>query len=266
MTDFNELVLQEKTLGEFFQFAYLFNLEQAKNNSHDLFESRGFFSYMKGLSDFGKMIFTSKLDISIYKKLSKEDPYIRTRYYAIDSTGLSIGFIYAPNEKGVQDYVNPPRDKYFGFCPEEHKSTYLYDCFVLHNSEGKELKNFVDLEELRTNYLPLPSKNNYFDGIVYYQTSKELDSKFYGPTIYRSKKRSFYLPFVELIKQHLNKQGWTNLSITPNFETEFISFTAVHSFPTRKHDNSDTYVGKISYDKFDIIEMTCVESTSDYNW
>lgn len=266
MINFNDLVLEEKTVGEFFQFAYLFNLERAKNDSHTLFDTRGFFSYMKGLSEFGKMVFTSKLEISLYKKIAKEDPYIRTKYYAIDKSGLSIGFIYAPNEKGIQDYVNPPRDSYYGFCTEEHKCTYVYDCYVLNNSDEKGLRNFVELEELRANYLPLPSKSNYFDGIVYYQTSNKLDSNFYGPTIYKSKTRSFYLPFVELIKGHLNIHGWTTLIISPSFEKDFISFTAVHCFPTRKHDNSNTYIGKISYDKFDIIEMTCTERTSEYNW
>ena len=221
---------------------------------------------MNGLSEFGKMVFSSKLDLSIYKKLSKEGPYVRTKYYAIDKTGLSIGFIYAPNEKGIQDYINPPRDSYYGFCIDEHKCTYVYDLLVLNNSDDKSLENYVDLKELRSKYLPLPSKNNYFDGIVYYQTSNKLDSNLYGPTIYKSKERSFYLPFVELIKERLNIRGWTTLIITPKFEENFISFTAVHCFPTRKHDNADTYIGKISYDKFEIIEMTCTEETSEYNW
>lgn len=266
MINFNDFVLQEKTLGEFFQFAYLFNLEHVKEDSQNIFDPAGFFLYMKGLSEFGKMVFRFKTNISIYKRITKEDPYIRTKYYAIDETGLSIGYIYGPNEKGIQDYINPPKDNYYGFCIEEHKCTYVYECFVLNNSDEKKLGIYVSLDELRANYLPLPSKSNYFDGIVYYQASNKFNSNSYGPTIYRSVKRSFYLPFVELIKEHLKIQGWTTLNILPSFDKDYINFKAVHCYPTRKHDNADTYVGKISYDKFHIIEMTFTGSTSEYNW
>ena len=266
MINSNELTLQEISLGDFFQLAYLFNLEQKKVEKYNLNGTRGFFSYMRGLSLFGEMVFSSKDELRIYKRITREDPYIRTRYYAIDNTGLCIGYIYAPNDKGIQDYVNPPKDSYYGFCLDEHKQTYLYDCVALPNSGTEEKFNVViSLEEFRSKFLPLPNISNYFSGIVYYDTGTDYNRNHYGPTIYRGTTRSFYLPLIELIRGTLNIKGW-QLQISPSFEKENISFVAVDNYKTRKHDNSTTYKGTISYDKFEIIEHSCIDETSEYNW
>lgn len=265
MININELTLQELKVGDFFEFAYLYNLDHAKKDSHDMHGTRGFFSYMRGLSLFGEMVLSSKTELKLYKTVAKEHPYLRTRIYAIDETGLCIGYIYAPNDKGTQDYINPPRDSYYGFCVEEHRQTYYYDCVNLNTGNETDFTLTPKLEDFRSQFLPLPNISNYFAGIVYYETSSEYNKNHYGPTIFRSKKGSFYLPFIQLIRENINIKGW-QLQISPSFNNDNISFITIDNYKTRKHDNSATYKGTISYDKFEIVEVACIDESSEYNW
>lgn len=99
----------------------------------------------------------------------------------------------------------------------------------------------------------------------YYNTDNQYDEEKFGPTIYRSDTRSFYLPFIELIRKHLGLDGWT-VRVKPTYEKEHIAFEAGYYWNTRKYNNWKEWTGQISYDTFDIIDIKLTEENSEYNW
>lgn len=273
MIEFLELTEIKTPVNDFLKNALEFNINFFAENPQLNSSYNGFYAYMEGLAKFGQMIqpsdfFISDNQIKIYKQTINIDFYNRLKFHAIDSTGLSHGFIYGPfHEKiGKIESFNRIQDLFYGYPPNE-KCLYEYDCVVKMDVTNHEESRPVNLDILRKNYLPLMKGGNDLANLIfrYYKVKNPYNVKTYGPTIYQSDSRSFYLPFEELIRNTLQLEDRT-LRITPKFEKEFISFEAIYSWRTRKYNHLKTWSGKITYDKFDIIVIDLINEESEYDW
>lgn len=259
MIAFHTLDELDYSLEEFMKNAIEFNLKYFEENPNYNTQYNGFYSYMEGLIQFGQMIFTNrKHQIKIYKEETN-----RNKYYAIDSTGLSYGYIYGPKHQ-ISNNNLETKDLFYGFyCME--KCVYKYDCIDDFNSKSYNERNIVNIEILRKEYLPLMKGGNTFESFRYFSTSNQKDCHEYGPTIYQSDNKSFYIPFIELIRKELDLNGW-NLNVTPKFEKEYINFIAKYTWSRRKYTYWKKWEGKITYETFEIVEIKLTEEDSFYDW
>lgn len=265
MLKFYLLTEVNMSLEEFMETAVNFNLYNASSKPFSDSRYDGFYAYMEGLSRFGRMILSSEYPLKIYYQEVKDGPYDRLKYYAIDSTGLSFGFIYGPiavninNQKSFSD-----KDRYYG---STEKNAHIYDCVEKMGAKSYEESIVVDLNLLRKNYLPLQKGGNSAAHCPYYDPRSQRTAGYWGPVIYKTKTRSFYLPFNELLIHTLKPDlGARNIRVYPAFKEEYISFKCSHVWETRKHDHERIWEGKISYDTFEIIEIEEVSYTSEHNW
>ncbi|MBK7959122.1 MAG: hypothetical protein IPK03_14145 [Bacteroidetes bacterium] len=262
MINYNELEKEEKTIDDFFVSAYLYNLKRA-NPMHVKTSCNNYYQCMNILSQFGVLICNYRYKIEIYKQIVEDYNRALTIYYAIDKTGLVIGHIFGPTSEKMLSKGTYSEAYYFG--DNMNKLTNTYDCVdIMNSNETNELAS-INLENFRETYLPLNPRDFLYAGNWnHYESSNEYDYDYYGPIIWRSNKRSFYLPFLELIRNKLNL-SIVNIKVKPKFEIDCISFTAIYYYKTRRSDNSKTWIGKINYDKFEIIEIFLINETSEYN-
>ena len=265
MIDYRSLTEINMSLEKFMKMTMEYNLRHGEFKPSSKYEYNGLYQYMDGLSKFGSMIFSSEYNLKIFKRQIKEGPYNRIIYYAIDPTGLSHGYIYGPITESLEDCKSfvARRDRYYGFYMQ--KCTYVYDCVLKMGATDYADSKPVDLDLLRQDFLPLQKGGNNNKITRYYNKDIKYDVKEFDSTIYRSDTRSFYLPFIELIRKHLELDGWT-VRVTPTFEKDHIAFKAGYYWNTRKHDNWNEWTGQISYDTFDIIDIKLTEEGSEYNW
>ena len=257
MIEASNLIDIQLSLDEFMNRALEFNLNSAKHLPSG--DRWNFYKHMEGLSKFGQMLFNSEHDVlKLYSYGSK--------YYAIDSTGLSYGFIHKPSEIIPNSLGNYHPYPYYG-----ESSIYTYDCVVKTRAQSDKDGALIGLDFLRKNYLPLP-KGPLTDHRTqrYYFPDSSLTSDYYHyrryqyenlPVIYKTNERSFYIPFEELIRKELKLTGH-KLSISPVFERDYIHFQAVLSWRQGGGNfgyDKKTWHGKISYETFDIIQVTEIE-------
>jgi hypothetical protein len=277
MIDFYKLNEIQITLDEFMNKILEFNFERREIYSKFKGKYDGFYSYMVGLSKFGEMIFATNptyKSLKIYREEIKDGPWNRKKYHAIDSTGLSYGYIYGPIKDEIFEYHtgNGIKDYYYGCWDDDEKCIYTYDCVAKMGAANFEESKPVNLDELRKNYLPLlhhVNKGFFHEEILpvnqhYFWTDNWLDNRKYGPIIYRNDKRSFYLPFVELLRKELKLDRWP-LDVKPKREKDCFSFQATYSWETRKYDHWKKWKGEITYDTFEIINSEFLGEESKYN-
>ncbi len=241
-------------------------IEYNMNNSKKLLASSSwqFYEYMRGLSVFGQMISGSERErLKLYKHL------LNNRYYAIDQSGLSYGFIHEPS--GVSNQSNQHiKFPYYGAS-----SVYTYDCVVKMGATSEQDSLPVDLNVLRMNYLPLlngPVTDHQIQR--YYFPDENLQSDYYHyrrykyanlPVIYRTDERSFFMPFEELIRETLEMSS-DELFVSPAFEKDYIYFEAIQSW-RQSGDNfgydKRSWIGRITYDTFEIVSISEKENDLD---
>jgi hypothetical protein len=221
---------------------------------------------MGGLSDFGRLIFSLENDVRLFSERITDGPYERIKYYVIDRTGLSHGYIYGPvKEMDYSFYASyGERDRYYGGKTSIERICHAYDCVSEMNSIIYHESNPVTVDYLRENYLPLQN-GNLDESIRYYEPHTVFLKKSCGDFIYKSDVRSFYLPIKELICSHLAIELYL-VTLSVELKKTSIDVTVYKRWRTRKHDNETIYLCKISYDKFEIVSSELLDHTSEYDW
>ena len=221
--------------------------------------SNSFYEYTKGLLLFGELIRANENQISIFQLnlykdcFPREPEIIQVKYYAIDKTGLSIGFVFGPVPKETKNGYDPKFGSvnfdFFG-CTSKIKNNYVYECcdnFPFSNGYS----SLPNLDELKK-HTPLLTDLPHTKFLI---SSEYWDLENNRKIIYRDDSRSFYLPLLELISSTINIQE-NRIKIFPKIEDEFISFKCYHTKSHgRKHECIHTWSGKISFDKFEIIHI-----------
>ena len=143
------------SLDKFMKMAMEYNLRHVEIKPFSKNEYYGLYQYMEGLSKFGSMIFASEYNLKIFRQQIKEGPYKGIRYYAIDPTGLSHGYIFGPIAEDIEGYKSytSGQDHYYGFYLK--KCTYVYDCVLQMGATDFTDSRGVDLDLLRQDFLPL---------------------------------------------------------------------------------------------------------------
>lgn len=258
MIDYRVLTEIKISLEDFMKKAIEFNINQfAENPTLDDYD--GFNPHMEGLAKFGNLLFSSNRKLKIYKEFIIDHHSKIAKFYAIDNTGLSHGFIFGPLNKMIDKCsFSQGTGMFYGFFEED--CTFVYDCVVNMEATDSNDSKPVDLDLLQKKYLPLKREFNR-----YFYSKVKCDLNKFGPIIYQNETRSFYLPLIELVRKRLNLENW-GVCIYPEILEEYISFNVTYSWRNRKYFHWKTWAGKISYDTFEIIEISLLEEESEYDW
>lgn len=233
------------------------------NIAHRLFKETS------GLMDFAAQI--SCIDnISIYKKDVIINDRSFSKFFAIDASGLSHGYIIGPEKEFVTPKTSLSLPEVVGGYDglrmtygrtnyEQYKAQ--YECVDRFDSDNNK-HGHISIEEVRNNYLPLSNLAS-----DYVKASLDIDIKKYGPLIYHnSSYRSFHLPFVGLIIDYFkNCSNELNLKVYVSencfsLKTDFIN----RSRWTKQRDVREYWEGEISYTTFEIEKASLVKTETEY--
>ena len=216
-------------------------------------------NYNKELVEFSTLLKNTEYPIEIHCENDFIDSDFRIfKYYFIDSTGLSHGYISSATllELKKSDVV----ENNYG-DPFLNKAYSLYD-FVYTNPSSVNLKfDAINLEFVIKNYTPLlpPPSGKY------YNTEIRENINQCSTIICTKNNQSFCLPIVELVCNKLNLE-WERINVVTTLEKEYIKFAAAKSWGSKKYNNTTTYVGKISYENLEIIEIEDIGTEREYDW
>lgn len=298
MLDINSLVKIDKHPEEFILNAMKFNLENYP--SHTVSKRIGkesfyFYYSMKNLSRFGNLIknlLEEGFVINLYRN-KFEDPMVldqflrpphivnpslpgyniygsrqydltftdRVKYFIIDKSGLSHGFVYGPMSEfkdNFDEHEDILIDSYYGSF---NNHSYEYDCVINYNFHDETFTQKMDLDTFKKEFLPLPKHlelnldTPYIEGFSIARKWESYDQRLSIPFIYRNRTRSCYLPFKELIVNHLELD---DVFIKPKFNKNKIYFECTYCWRTRKRKYSKLWKGEISYNHFEIEKIDFV--------
>ena len=271
MLDYYSLIDIGISIDEFLKRVLAFNI--AKLEKHPKLGSGfdSFYSYLKGISDFGEMAFFQKKDLKIYaEKISKtchSSPNMK--FHAIDSTGLVYGHIIGPSLEIINPVGNialaekllHPNDEFYG----KGNAALIedFDCVIKMNAKTYEESIPVNVELLRSKYLPLKKGYDLKEPRRYFDSSNKSNIYYYSSVIYRADDRSFYLPLYELLRGNPNLSK-EDLTIKPNLKKEHISFDAEVYSHNLKYEWTKFWTGIISYEEFEIISLDFVSEKREY--
>lgn len=180
-------------------------------------------------------------------------------FYFADDLGLISAFILGPNFEDKNNNFSLRKDKDIFFGHElgiNEKNTNTFGCFQDYEKGSNNPVKKVDLKMLYSDFLPLPSDkwsrvNNY--KVSVHDSILIRGSESNNSLILQSDKRTFFLPFDELIFPVVGEQGRLRVSAHPNenyFEIWISRVTRI-----RKKEITEKWNGKVSYDKFELIEF-----------
>lgn len=256
MINFEQLTPIEIEWNDFIKEKLEFNISNCSEKKEDM---KKFYDYTKGLIKFGEM---DRWSFGKFKIFQEDFPKIkRTKFLAIDNTGLCHGFIFGPSDVPLEWYESKKRDPFFGFEQKytSDKFVYFYECVQNFNNSGNKNPSLLSF---RKTFLPLQRESNEFK---YFSAGCDYDKAYIGPTIYQDKSRCVHLPFVELLCEKLELGNHTSFYIVPRYESDFIYFRGSRHWLSPRRDNWMVCEGKISYEKFEIVEFEIIEQGSESN-
>lgn len=184
-------------------------------------------------------------------------------YHAMDSTGLSYGFIYGPINNVVNKEIKKSRflwsDNFYGTNGE--KPIDCFDCIdIFESTKYRPNLNSVIVDQFRQDFLPLPMYN--FEKF-YYKAEDYWGVRTYGPAIVRNELKSSYIPFKQIIEMQLGFKDY-NVGVNIVYSKKTINLEIVHNyFLTRFESITETFQAKIAYLTF---EFLTVEKVNEHRF
>lgn len=225
-----------------------------------------FYDTLADLAGFGEMVHSTKFDYGINCKIFLEcyNDYsyynqrnYKYKYHAIDSTGLSYGFVYGPET--LDQNVN---SKFFGTSGIWEQQ---YDCAI--DMQPGLNGQPMDLTRLRAEFLPLPKEILYTESGAdnYYFSRNRRNEQTHGSLIYRTPDQSFYLPFIELLRGviHITTTGYLSTICHYDAKDDAFTFSIGASWHTFLCDHTQGWTGRISRETFEVIQIEEAYKTSE---
>ena len=257
MIDKNSLTEINQTPFEFIDYISNSNLECIRSDfdpslgwadpQHYQNSFNEYYQYSKYCNLFFKKLLELLNENKYYIKIYKGMKDSKLVYYVIDSTGLSYGYLKSArldlNWNGIT-YGN--------------LDFYSYDCTNWHLEEYGH--HYLTIANFRNKFLPYLSK--YKSNVDIFRSKAYRFGHF--NVIIRSNDTASYIPFVALVMEKLTRYGFPEIKQI-SFDTDYISFVAIHKYRERKHNYEDHYRGTISYTEFEIMEFENYHSWSEYD-
>lgn len=209
----------------------------------------------------------------------KFNNYKYEKIFAIDQSGLSHGFLCGP--AALEDHEINFNDRnrqglrsveYFGHDPRKEFQKYVFQYDVVSGWQHSAFGNIhsVTPELIREKIgLLFPNRKDKFssDYRDLLKSSNLKDRREFGDLIFQTSERSFYLPIVELLKQHMSVDdanlGFTvstNLNADPatgeyKGKPSYFGFLASYHWRQGKYNCSRYWKGSISFESFELLSM-----------
>jgi hypothetical protein len=264
MLSYYSLIKINLSIEEFIKKIIEANLKIAKDKQISGFRDFKFYWYLESVAKFGNMLSSMQGDFGIYKTVNNKERYELKKYYLIDNTGLVYGYINGPSIERESRKLTYFPHPYYG-SENPGKCAYVYDCVLMMNDSTSNTRP-VDLNYLRKNYLPLANKKTHMNAQIYHTSENRVDIGRFGPMIYKAKDRSFYLPFVELVRNWLSFDDLKRVWVEPTLEDDYILIEVTHTWSTRKWVHYKQWRGKVAYSTFEIFDFELINENSEYSW
>jgi hypothetical protein len=233
------------------------------------------YDFMGGLAKLGKHIdlyqgaFPDR-KYSIYSSYYRpfDNSFEGKIFYFVDDLGLISAYVIGPDLGNEKEIFFGRRSLFFGHkLGMNETNTNIFGCFQDYEKGIESPVEKVDLKKLLSDFLPLPSDkwnrvNKYNSSARDYVFSRGSESN--NNLILQTDKRTFFIPFDELVRPKIGNNGSINVYGKP--EENYFEISVYKKTRMRKYELTESWKGKVSYDKFDLLELEFVDKDYYNTW